>query len=69
MKVSNEIANKLICPYTPYVGTNQRSYTCITDLCMMWQGDGEKGYCALVGHVDEAVEIEEVEVEVEDDPE
>ena len=69
MKISNKIANKLICPYTPYVGTSQRSYTCITDLCMMWQGDGEVGYCSLVSQASSLVgHVDEVE-EVVDDPE
>lgn len=35
----------LICPFTPYVGTNSRSYTCVGGACMLW--DAKKSDCGL----------------------
>ena len=47
-EMKEEIANKLVCPFCPYVENAQRSYTCVTNLCVMWVRT-KKGYgdCGL----------------------
>ena len=41
-----EEKNKMpICPFTPYVSTGQRSYTCIGEYCQMW--NKKKKDCGL----------------------
>lgn len=37
------------CPFQFNQGTRELNY-CITDLCMSWFGDDEKGYCSVLTH-------------------
>ena len=46
--ISVEVAQKLVCPFCPYVENAQRSYTCVTNLCIMWETTKEgRGKCNL----------------------
>jgi hypothetical protein len=45
IKQANDEEKGLICPFTPYVATNHRSYTCVREACQLW--DSKKGDCGL----------------------
>jgi len=35
----------LICPFTPFISNSQRSYTCVRELCKLW--DKKRKDCGL----------------------
>lgn len=45
VKEAEPEAKPLICPFTPYVATNSRSFTCVGAACMMWSV--KKSDCGL----------------------